>query len=95
MILAVVVVGIYAINHYNNYRGVSCIDCFRRTNYLINTGQLNPEQYLWEEERIILDGETIEEMALQLMDSMPWMCETCAYRSAENMLNPERRHVIP
>jgi len=82
----ILVVGGFYIRHVNNYRGVTCMDCFRMTNYLHDTGHS-----LWPEESHdnFYTSETVEELAYEFMDAHPWLCERCAYSQAKEFLYPE------
>jgi len=81
LIFTILVGGIYTRAHLNNYRGVSCIDCFNMTNYLHSTNQR-----LLSEEFSPLYGDTIEELSIQLMDWAYWKCENCARIMASEFL---------
>jgi len=74
--------GFNARMQHTDYYDVNCIDCFRMTNYLYRTGQ-----HMTSEEIIRFRGETVEELAKEIMQSSLWMCESCAYMTAEAMLS--------
>jgi len=88
LLLAIVIIGgLYTRERWrsNNYRGVSCIDCFRMTNYLRRAGS---PLYAEDPHGGFFYGETVEELALELMSVSFWMCEACAHLMAEQLLNP-------
>jgi len=76
--LGAVVVAGYARAHFNTYHGINCIDCFRMQHYLRDTGQP-----LWAEEMSDVYEKTINSVAYQFRSMMLWICESCAYFSAE------------
>jgi len=86
--IVILALGGFYIRHLHNHRGVTCMDCFRMTNYLYNTEQPRwPEE---EESHNIFENDTVEGLAHELRRISPWKCESCAYRHAKELMYPEK-----
>ena len=63
------------------YNSVRCVDCYKKTNYLVDNGQsisLSEDTYLI--------GETVEELIPQIEYAFPWMCDECVYEHAQEIV---------